>query len=211
MLRLRHLLLSACLLLVASLPVLSLAATEGKDYVRLADPIPTSSGHRIEVAEFFWYRCPHCFDLEPAFNTWIRLQPPSVAIRRIPAVLNQAWVPQAKAWYAMKTLGVTDRYHDLLFNAIHLDGLDSSSEMNLFAWAGRVGMNRTAFANAYHSFAVQVDVQRAAQLTRQSQITGVPSFVVDGRYMTSVAMTGSESALFQTLSALIEKVRKERQ
>ena len=208
--RLPHLLMTACLLIAALITApASRAAEAGKDYVQLATPLLTTSGNRIEVAEFFWYRCPHCFELEPALNDWIHTLPRDVAIRRIPAVLNQSWVPQARAWYTLKLMGVADKYHDELFNAIHLDGLDASSELSLFAWAGRMGMNQQTFANTYHSFAVQTKVAQAAQLTRDSQITGVPSFVVDGRYVTSVAMTGSEQALFKTLDELIARVRSQ--
>ncbi len=182
----------------------------GRDYQTLAASIGTDSAPgKIEVAEFFWYRCPHCFELEPALNSWIKTLPGDVAIRRIPAVLNNDWAVQARVWYALREMGVADKYHDAFFNAIHLDGLDATSEINIFDWAGRVGMNRTAFANAYNSFAVQTRVMQAAQLTRDAQITGVPSFVVDGRFVTSVSMTGSEKALFATLNALIDKVRKE--
>lgn len=208
--RLSHLFMTACLLIASlAIPPASRAAEPGKDYVQLAVPLLTTSGNRIEVAEFFWYRCPHCFELEPALNDWIHGLPRDVAIRRIPAVLNETWAPQARAWYTLKLMGVADKYHDDLFNAIHLDGLDSSSELSLFAWAGRMGMNPQTFANTYHSFAVQTKVTQAAQLTRDSQITGVPSFVVDGRYVTSVAMTGSEQALFKTLDELIARVRSQ--
>ena len=134
--------------------------------------------------------------------------PADVAIRRIPAVLNNDWAVQARVWYAMQEMGVASKYHDAFFNAIHLDGLDATSEINIFNWAGRVGMNRATFANAYNSFAVQTKVMQAAQLTRDAQITGVPSFVVNGRYVTSVAMTGSEKALFSTLDSLINRERK---
>ena len=186
------------------------AITANKDYTVLSPEIGTDHPDKIEVAEFFWYHCPHCFQLEPALNAWLKKAPRDVAIRRIPAVLNASWVPLAKTYYAMEALGVADKYHDDLFNAIHLEGLDTSQENNLFDWAGRVGMNKQAFINAYQSFGVQSKVLRANQLTRDAGITGVPTFVVDGKYATSESMTGSEAALFSTLDQLIAQVRKER-
>ena len=202
------------LFLICCLSTLTLTSTAyaqfpepDHDYTQLITPIGTDNNKKIEVAEFFWYRCPHCYALEPALNAWIKTLPKDVYIRRIPAVLNESWTPQAKAWYAMQTMGVGDKYHDALFKAIHVDKLDSASEINLFDWAGRVGMNKPAFVNAYNSFAVQSDVMRANQLTVDAQINGVPSFVVDGQYLTSVSMTGSEQALFQTLNQLIIMTR----
>lgn len=186
------------------------APVAGRDYQVISPALGTESGNRIEVAEFFWYRCPHCFRLEPALNVWIKRQPRDVAMRRIPAVLNESWALLARAYYTMQALGVADKYHNDLFDAIHVQGQDLGREDALFAWAEKTGMNRKAFADAYQSFAVQSMVLRANQLTRDAKISGVPAFVVDGKYVTSVSMTGSEEALFKTLDALIERARQER-
>lgn len=199
------------LFLIALLPFRGAWAsiTVDKDYTVLSPEIGTDNPDKIEVAEFFWYHCPHCFKIEPALNAWIKKAPKDVVIRRIPAVLNASWVPLAKTYYAMDALGVANKYHDDLFNAIHLDGLDTSQESNIFNWAGMVGMNKQAFINAYQSFGVQSKVMRANQLTRDAKITGVPTFIVDGKYSTSESMTGGEAALFSTLDQLIAKARKE--
>lgn len=186
----------------------SAIASGAETYTVLPVPLSTNSGSKIEVAEFFWYGCPHCFNLEPSLNQWLKTVPKNVAIRRIPAVLNDAWADQAKVWYTMKDLGVAEKYHDDFFNAIHLDGLNFRSEISVFNWAGKMGINQQAFANDYHSFGVQSQVARAAQLTREAHITGVPAFVVDGKYVTSEAIAGSETALFTTLNQLIALSKK---
>ncbi|MDR3391208.1 MAG: thiol:disulfide interchange protein DsbA/DsbL [Sulfuriferula sp.] len=213
MMGMRKVLAVCSMLLTSLLPVTAAhaTATEGFDYQVLSPEMGTDSGKKIEVAEFFWYRCPHCYHLEPGLNTWLKTLPKDVAIRRIPAVLNDSWAQLAKAYYAMEALGVADKYHDALFKAIHEDGLDVTKDAILFDWAAKVGMDRKAFIAAYQSFGVQSKVMRANQLTRDSKITGVPSFVVDGTYVTSESMTGTEEGLFKTLDDLIVKVRKERQ
>lgn len=213
MIRMRNVVMACSMLLVTLLPMTAAhaALTEGFDYQILSPEMGTDSGKKIEVAEFFWYRCPHCYHLEPGLNAWLKKAPKDVAIRRIPAVLNDSWAQLAKAYYSMEALGVVNKYHDALFNAIHVDGLDVSKDAVLFDWAAKVGMNRQAFIAAYQSFAVQSKVLRANQLTRDSKIAGVPSFIVDGKYVTSETMTGSEEALFKTLDALIIKARKEHQ
>lgn len=213
MIRMRNVVMACSMLLVTLLPMTAAhaALTEGFDYQILSPEMGTDSGKKIEVAEFFWYRCPHCYHLEPGLNAWLKKAPKDVAIRRIPAVLNDSWAQLAKAYYSMEALGVANKYHDALFNAIHVDGLDVSKDAVLFDWAAKVGMNRQAFIAAYQSFAVQSKVLRANQLTRDSKIAGVPSFIVDGKYVTSETMTGSEEALFKTLDALIIKARKEHQ
>lgn len=209
----RNLILFCSVFLLAFMPLshADAAAVLDKGYTVLSPEIGTDNPGKIEVAEFFWYRCPHCFNLEPGLNAWLKTAPRDVAMRRIPAVLNASWMPLAKAYYTMRALGVADKYHDDLFNAIHLDGLDTSQESNLFDWAAKMGMNRQAFIDAYQSFGVQSKVLRANQLTRDAKITGVPTFVVDGKYVTSEAMTGGEDALFATLNDLIAKARKDHQ
>ena len=94
------------------------------------------------MAEFFWYRCPHCFHLEPALNAWIKKLPKDVAIRRIPAVLNESWLPLAKAYYTLDLLGKIPALHDDVFNAIHVDGIDLNNPDILFNWAEKQGINR---------------------------------------------------------------------
>lgn len=203
----------ACSVMVATLLPMTAAhaaATEGFEYQVLSPELGTDSGKKIEVAEFFWYRCPHCYHLEPGLNAWLKKLPKDVVIRRIPAVLNESWAQMAKAYYTMEALGVVEKYHDALFTAIHAQGLDLTKDAALFDWAAKVGMDRQAFIAAYQSFGVQSKVLRANQLTRDSKITGVPSFVVDGEYVTSESMTGTEAGLFKTLDELIAKVRKDR-
>ncbi|MEQ1667181.1 MAG: thiol:disulfide interchange protein DsbA/DsbL [Sulfuriferula sp.] len=203
--------ISASLLACAFfIPLTSQAAiVAGKDYQVLSTPMSTDSGKKIEVAEFFWYSCSHCFHLEPGLNKWVKTMPKDAQIRRIPAVLRDTWMPLAKAYYAMEAMGVVNKYHDTLFNAIHMDNMVIEKDSDLFDWAAKAGMNQQAFMNAYQSFSVQSKVLRANQLIRDAQITGVPSFVVDGKYVTTVSMTGSEAALFSTLNELIVKARKE--
>lgn len=207
----RKFLLMLTLLGISAIPLAHADAAhpvEGKDYQVISPELNTDSGNKIEVAEFFWYRCPHCFHLEPALNAWIKKQPKDVAIRRIPAVLNESWLPLAKAYYTLDLLGKIPALHDDVFNAIHVQNIDLNNPEILFNWAEKQGINRKTFVDTYNSFDVQSKAMRANQLTRDSKINGVPAFVVDGKYSTSVSMTGSEDALFKTLDSLIAKVRK---
>lgn len=203
--------LKFCALGVLSAPwLMARAAQLGRDYTELGEPINTDSGKKIEVIEFFWYGCPHCFALEPGLNGWLKTLPKDVAFRRVPAVLNNAWANAAKVWYTLQALGVAQQYHDDFFNAVHLDGLNAQSEISILNWAKKMGMNPQQFADTFNSFGVQSEVARAAQLVREAQITGVPAFMVNGRYITSAGLTGGEENLFHTLDDLIVMVRHKR-
>jgi protein dithiol oxidoreductase (disulfide-forming) len=185
------------------------AIVAGKDYLPLSQPLPVDSGEKVEVTEFFWYGCPHCFDLEPLLNKWVKNAPKDVEFKRVPAIFRESWVPGAKIFYALESLGQLQRLHGEVFDAIHVGHVNLNDESVLFDWAASKGIDRKKFAEAYNSFNVQTKVKRAEQLTRQSKISGVPAIIVDGKYMTSGGLTGSHESMFVAMDELIQKARGE--
>jgi thiol:disulfide interchange protein DsbA len=195
-------------LLFASAPASALEW--GKDYVEVpAQPTSVKRG-QVEVLEFFWYRCPHCFHLEPELNAWAKKLPKNVVLERVPGILSDAWVPMARAYYALEALGLREKLHEEVFRAIHLDGLDLDPPGAFLDWAASKGVDREKLAAAYDSFSVDTKVMRARQLTRDFKIEGVPSFVVDGKYATSAYLTGGNPQTFKVLDELIAQERKVR-
>lgn len=184
-------------------------AVEDLEYLTQKVPQAVTTGKKIEVLEFFWYRCPHCFKLEPALKTWIAKLPKDVQIKRVPAVFNDSWLPGAKIFYALQDVGA-GRLHDEAFKAYHLDNIDLNNETVLMDWVAKKGVDRTKFEAAYKSFSTQSRATQGGALARVYDLKGVPSFVVDGRYVTSETMTGSEPRLFEVLDQLITKARKAR-
>lgn len=183
---------------------------EGKDYKRLATPQPTENSDKTEVIEFFWYGCPHCNDLHPHLKSWLENKPDDVNFRYVPAIFRANWMPAAKTFYAMESLGLTRQLNDRLYQAIHRDKIDLSKEPTLFAWIEKQGIERGKFVNAYNSFTVQNQANRAAQMTKQYQITGVPALVVDGVYLTSGRLSGTPQDTIAVLNYLLDKVRQEK-
>lgn len=187
------------------------AVTAGKDYVLLSQPLPQDAADKIEVAEFFWYGCPHCHDLEPLLAKWSKTLAKDVQFVRIPAIFRDDWVIGAKLFYALEAIGQLANMHAEVFQAIHGGGgVSPKDEKALFDLLARKGVDRAKLTEAYNSFAVQSKVKRAEQLTRQSKISGVPSMIVDGRYMTSGSMTGSHESMLAAVDQLIDKARGER-
>jgi protein dithiol oxidoreductase (disulfide-forming) len=196
------------LLSLAQLP--AHAAEAGRDYIVLSYPQPVSVKRgQVEVLEFFWYRCDHCFNLEPALEDWAKKQAKDVVFKRVPAVLNPGWMPMARAYYALEALGLVDKLHHEVFDAIHVKGMDLNSPEAFFDWAVTKGVDRRKIADAYHGFSVDTQVMRAQQQTRSYAVNGVPAMVVNGKYFTSAAIAGSEKALFKTIDALIAMERKQ--
>ncbi len=185
-------------------------AFEGHDYTRLKNPQPVATGNKIEVLEFFWYRCPHCFQLEPALDNWLKKLPRDAQVRRIPAVFRDDWMPGAKLYYTQEQMGVLDKLHRKVFDAYHLENINLNDPAVLGGWVAKQGIDRKKFEGIYNSFSTQSKATQGARLATAYAITGVPAFIIDGKYATTVSMTGSEARLFEVLDQLIAKARAER-
>ena len=182
---------------------------EGKDYAVLSQPQPTDTKGKVEVTEFFWYGCPHCYEFEPTLTKWLKTLPKDVVFRRIPADFGR-WTGGAKLYYALDSIGEEERLHKDLFDAIHIDRMNFNLEAEVTDWLVKKGVDRKKFTDAYNSFAVQSKVNRAQQLTRAYELNGVPMVIVGGKYMTSNSMTGGAfEPLPLIMDALIAKVRAE--
>jgi thiol:disulfide interchange protein DsbA len=188
-------------LMFASAPATALEW--GKDYVEVPNQPTSAKRGQVEVLEFFWYRCPHCFHLEPELNAWLKKLPKNVVFKRVPGVLNDSWLPLTRAYYALEAVGLLDALHDDVFHAIHVQGMDLNPPNAFLDWAVTKGADRKKLADAYNSFAVDTKVMRAQQLTRAFRLSGVPGFVVNGKYSTSAYLTGGVPEMFKVLDGLI--------
>ena len=183
---------------------------EGRDYLRLKNPQPVETGKKIEVIEFFSYGCPHCNDLEPILQAWLKTVPPDVQFRRVPVIFQQRWEALAKIYYTLDAMGEETRLSPEVFKAIHADGLPLYDEKTFFDWAARHGMDRARVAEVYNSFGVASKYNRAKVLAQTFNIQSVPTVVVDGKFLTSSDRVGTHDKLPPVLDALIVKARAER-
>ena len=185
-------------------------AFEGHEYARLKNPQPVATGSKVEVLEFFWYRCPHCFQLEPGLNTWLKTLPRDAQVRRVPAVFRDDWMPGAKLYYTLEQMNLLGRLHHKVFDAYHVERFDLNDPAVLGGWVAKHGVDRKKFEAIYNSFSTQSKATQGARLASGYAITGVPAFIIDGKFMTAVSMVGSEARLFEVLDQLIVKARAER-
>ena len=180
---------------------------EGRDFRLINPPLATDKA-KIEVTEFFWYGCPHCFDFEPILAPWAKKLPDDVVFRRVPALFpNNKWAPPARLYYTLEAMDLVDKLHRDVFNAIHLDHQRLDDEKILFDWVAKKGVDVKKFGEAWSSAGVQSRVQQARDLTLASRITGVPSMVVQGKYL--VLTPGTYEDLMEILEQLIDRARAE--
>jgi thiol:disulfide interchange protein DsbA len=197
----------AALLAAAALAPAALAQPQQAPFLYVEPPIATDSPGKIEVVEFFWYECPHCYELDPLLERWVPKLAKDVQFRRVPATFNDRWRLSARVFYALESMGLEDKLHKPLMDAIHRDRMRITDDRQLAEWLGKQGVEVAKFQAALKSFAVESRLKRAEQLVRDSRIDGVPALMVQGRYL--VTAQGGSQRMIDTADALIGKARKE--
>lgn len=187
----------------------ALALEPGRDYVPLPAPQAVETGDKIEVREFFWYGCPHCYAAEPMLERWLKRKPANVEFVRTPATAPR-WLLHAQAFYAFAALDATERTHSALFRAIHEQERRLDSEQALADFAKAQGIDPAKFREAINSFGVRTKLEKAKQLNAGFQVTSVPMIAVDGKYLTSPTAFGNEAAFISALDQLIQLAAQER-
>ncbi|HMC13479.1 MAG TPA: thiol:disulfide interchange protein DsbA/DsbL [Gallionellaceae bacterium] len=178
----------------------------GPGYSLLSPPQPTHSGKKIEVLEFFFYGCIHCFHLHPKLSEWERKMPKDVQLDFVPTIFNPNWEPMANTYYALKMMGQQKKLQDGLYNAWNNDNMILTETDKIADFVAQHGVDRQKFIGLYNSFSVQSEVTRSKQMTLQYHISGTPTLVVDGRYVISGLLPDDA---IRVLNEVIDKVRKE--
>ncbi len=186
----------------------------GKDYIQVKPPQPTDNPAKVEVLEFFWYGCPHCNNLQPSLEAWLKRKPAEVDFKRVPAVFQDSWVPLTRTYYTLEAMGLVDKLHQEVFAALHRQRIRLVDANSIFDWVAGKGVDRKKFADTYNSFGINGRTQRSIELTRKFDIPGTPALVIDGKYLTAPSMTIKADRtvdydrFFQVVDGLIAEARK---
>jgi protein dithiol oxidoreductase (disulfide-forming) len=198
------LLLSAASAFAQSSQAITLAV--GKNYREIPQQL-IGDPARIEVMDFFFYACPFCNELRPTLERWRKSLPVDVSFRRTPTVRHDSWMPLARTYYTLEALGQSERLHEEVYKSYHDEQLHMSKADVMADWASRHGIDRNKWLEAYNSEAVTRGVEQARKLTRDYDIQGTPSIVVNGRYLTSSGLTDDVKLVVPVAQALIDLVR----
>ena len=177
---------------------------EGVEYQRVTDQ-PTESADKIEVLEFFWYGCPHCFTFEPILKKWLETKPANVEFIRVPAVFRPEWKVHARSYYALQAMGLGEKYHLAIFNAMHKDKKTLYSETDMIDFLVSKGVNKEEFKAAYNAFSVDGQVRKAIKKVQGYAIQGVPAMAVNGKYLISGKSAGSYENMLKIVDDLVKQ------
>ena len=182
---------------------------EGKDYIKLSKPASVGApAGKVEVIEFFWYSCPHCFAFEPQFEAWAKSIPADVVLHRVPVAFNASFVPQQKLYYTLEGMNLLSTMHSKVFNAIHNERNRLATDDAIFEWVGKQGVDLAKFKSVYNSFTVSNQIRKASQLQNEYDVKGVPSLGVAGRYYTDGTKAGNMENVLRVVNALVASSRK---
>jgi len=185
---------------------------EGVNYTRVVPAQPTAvAAGQVEVLEFFWYACPHCYAIDPLVESWKKSKPAYISFSRVPVTWSEGHRSLARLFYTLENLGKLEQLHGDVFKEIHVNGNPlvgtnpndaAEAERVQAAFVKRFGISEDAFKKAYDSFAVETGLQRADQLVQRYRIDGVPTFVINGKYVADVRTAGGPERLITLVGDL---------
>lgn len=201
---------SSALLAGQNLQAAEFELIEGVQYKTLKSPVDT--GGKKVVLEIFGYTCPHCYHLEPSIHEWLKTKPADVQFERMPVVFNNPnWITMARVFYTCQRLGILDQSHEAFFHAIHRDKMEFSSLEALGKFMSKFDRKKDEatfvkdFVAMFNSFVVDGDVKKAAKLTRQYEVEGVPAVIINGKFLTDVPMAKGTKEMWEVVDELTAK------
>jgi len=173
---------------------------DGVNYTRVVPAQPTNvAAGQVEVLEFFWYACPHCYALEPTVAAWLKSKPAYITFTRVPVEWNEGHRSLARLYYALEGMGKVNDEHGEIFKEIQVNGDPligadpnnaASAERVQVAFIKKLGLSEADFGKAYHDMSVETAMQRADQLAQRYGVSAVPTFIVNGKYVTDLTRAG---------------------
>ena len=197
-------LLCVALLAWITLPVLG----QSQQQYILAPTIQPVTEEKVEVVKFFWYGCGICYSLDPVIRDWARGRD-DIVFKRVHVPLAPDWVSMTKVFYTLAQMNKINQLHDKMFHAMHRENIILDDENIFFAWLSTQNIDVERFRSIYNSFGTQVRVNQARQLATSYRLTGVPAFVVDGKYITNQRLAGGN--LLNVLDQLVKRAKAERE
>jgi protein dithiol oxidoreductase (disulfide-forming) len=179
----------------------------GTDYDLINPPVRAINADKIDVAEFFWYGCGHCYTFEPVLEQWQKTLPDDVSFRGIPAIWQEKMQLHAQAYYTAEALGVLDKMHLIIFQAMNVDRKPLGSQAEIAALFVANGVSEEDFNKAFNSFGVKSQVSQAAATAKAAGLTGTPALMVNGKYYVSGRKSGTQADMLKVVDFLVEKER----
>ena len=191
--------------------VSSAFAQEASAFKKARKDVPRSNPAKIDVVEFFWYGCIHCYNFEPKVNAWAKKIPGDVVFTKVPVAFQSQRVNfqgHQRLYYTLEAMGKLDVAHSKVFEAMHKDKKQLANDAQIFDFAESIGLKREEFANVFKSFGVNAKCAQAKAMFESYGADSVPTLGVDGKFFTSASVAGSEDNALRVVDSLIQRQRQ---
>ena len=163
----------------------------------------------IIIYEFFWYGCPHCYNLEPTIDRIEADLEKDTKVVKLPVALRDSWLPHAKLYYALKQMDKIDQVHNLIFEEIHLEDNRLNTEQQMIDFLGKHDIDTDKFIEKYNSYGTEARMKKASNLAKKYQIDSVPTIIINGKFLTSGSYVSSYDELYSVVNLLVERERND--
>ena len=191
---------------ITSFSVVGFSADGSQKYVQISNQKQTESD-KIIIYEFFWYGCPHCYNIEPTIDQIEADLKKDTILIKVPVALRNTWEIHAKAYYALQQMKLDDDLHEKIFAEIHVNANRLDTEEKLVNFLNYEGHDAQKFSKILNSFGTEIRVKKASRLANQYQITSVPTLIINGKYRTSGSYVSSYEELYDVVQLLVDKER----
>lgn len=202
MLKIKFTILTLFLILITSSNVFA------QKYVQISTEKQQESKDII-IYEFFWYGCPHCYNLEPTMDRIEADLEKDTKVVKLPVALRDSWIPHAKLYYALKQMDKIDQVHNLIFEEIHIEDNRLNTEQQMIDFLGKHGIDTDQFIEKYNSFGTEARIKKASNLAKKYQIDSVPTIIINGKFLTSGSYVSSYDELYSVVNLLVERERND--
>jgi thiol:disulfide interchange protein DsbA len=214
----RTLLCAAAIGLSAAAAASPAQPKDGVEYLTLPEAQNTDAAGKVEVTEFFAYYCPHCYRFEPVLAAWVKKQGANIVFKRVHVPPGQSALAQQRLFYTLEALGLTEQYHQKVFDAIHVQRLRLPNDQAVLDWAVKAGIDQAKFIDAWNSFGVQAKLRRASAMMAAYRVDEWPMVAIDGRFLTSPSRAGQDAqpedqlqqSALQVMDFLVAKAKAEK-
>jgi len=196
---------------------------EGKNYFLIEPAQPTSHPGKIEVTEVFSYACPACNGFHSTVDQIAKSLPSNAVMNYLPASFrpDENWPLFQRAFYAAQALGVVDKTHDAMYDAVWKSGelatydLKNSGLKPQAAWPtiddvakfyAKYGVDPKEFVGIANSFTINTKMKRADELMKAYGVDSTPTMIIDGKYRFTASSAGGYAQSIELTQWLVSKV-----
>ena len=160
---------------------------------------------KVEVVDVFWYGCGGCYMMYPYMERWKENKPEAAEYVQLPATLNAGWQPHARLFFATEALGISDRTHSAIFHEYHVNRNPLNTLDSMIEFLGRFDVSPEDARDALTGFAADSKLRAADVRARRFQLSFVPVFVVNGKYVVGVEQAGGPDEVLEVIDYLVAR------